>query len=62
MWYTIDMRTKKETEAEAFRRATQAMATAGWDGVPTQTALQVRYWEDWDEAYEGAILDLEAEE
>lgn len=55
------MRTKKENEAEAFRRAGQAMIAAGWNGVPTQTALQVRYWEDWDESLEEASTDLENE-
>lgn len=55
------MRTKKETEAEARWRAMQAMVAAGWDGVPTQTALQVRYWEDWDESLEEATTDLEIE-
>jgi hypothetical protein len=55
------MRTKKETEAEARRRAMQAMVAAGWNGVPTQTALQVRYWEDWDESLEEASTDLENE-
>jgi hypothetical protein len=37
------------------------MVAAGWDGLPTQTALQVRYWEDWDEAFAEALEDLEAE-
>ncbi len=28
------MRTLKETEAEAHRRASQAMTAAGWEGFP----------------------------
>ncbi len=55
-------RTRKETDAEAHKRAMQAMVAAGWDGLPTQTALQVRYWEAWDEALEEATTDLEASE
>jgi hypothetical protein len=56
------MRTKKETEAEAFRRASHAMIAAGWNGVPTRLeGGQEQYWEDWDESLEEATTDLEAE-
>jgi hypothetical protein len=58
------MRTKKEIEAEAYRRASRDMVAGGWGEYPVGIIGPIseeQYWEEFGEAYEGATLDLEAE-
>jgi len=58
------MRTRKEIEAEAYRRASQAMVAGGWGTFPaniTGRVMEEQYWEEWGEAYEDAMFDLENE-
>jgi hypothetical protein len=58
------MRTDREIEAEADRRASQAMTAGGWEACPGSLRVGVQeeqYWEEWGEAYDDAMFDLEAE-
>lgn len=59
------MRTRKEIEAEAcYRRASRDMIAWGWGEYPVGIIGRIaeeQYWEQWNEAYEDAIQDLEAE-
>jgi hypothetical protein len=55
----------RSIEDEADRRASQAMTAAGWGTFPVNLAegkpMEKSYWEDYAEAYEEALEDLEAE-
>ena len=58
------MRTDREIEAEAYRRASQAMVAGGWGVYPVGIigqAMEEQYLEEWGEAYDDAMFDLEAE-
>jgi hypothetical protein len=55
----------KEIEAEAQRRASQAMVAGGWGTYPVGIigkVMEEQYWEEWGEAYDDAMFDLEAEQ
>ncbi len=59
------MRTLKEIAKEAHRRASQAMTAAGWGVFPVNLLgrhMEDQYWSDWNDAYEEALEDLEAED
>lgn len=58
------MRTAREIEAEAYRRASQAMVAGGWGEYPVGiigNVTEEQYWEEFGEVYEDAMFDLEAE-
>ncbi len=58
------MRTAREIEAEACLMATQATAPAGWTVSIAKIACEakeIHYWNSWFEAYDKALIDLEAE-